>query len=74
VKVETRAIKSLSRRVRQLRLAKRWTQEECAERAAVATAYLSGVERGVRNPTVRVLARLAQAFKVPIGELFRDLN
>lgn len=72
MKTETRAIKKLARRVRELRLQKRWTQEECAEQAEVATAYLSGVERGVRNPTVRVLSRLAEAFRVPIGALFDE--
>lgn len=72
MKPETRAIKNLSRNIKRLRQERRWTQEECAELAQVATAYLSGVERGVRNPTARVLARFANAFKVPIGDLFED--
>ena len=42
----------------------RRTQEQCAEKAEMATAYLSGVERGVRNPTVKVLAQLADPFGV----------
>jgi transcriptional regulator with XRE-family HTH domain len=67
---EKRAIKNLSKRVLHLRTAKGWTQERCAEEARIATAYLSGVERGVRNPTVKVLARLAAAFGVKIGQLF----
>ena len=52
------------------RLAKRLTQEECAAEADIATAYLSGLERGVRNPTVKVLARLADALGEPIESLF----
>ena len=67
-----RAIKNLSKRVFHLRTARGWTQERCAEEAQIATAYLSGVERGVRNPTVKVLARLAGAFRVTIGQLFDD--
>jgi transcriptional regulator with XRE-family HTH domain len=74
VKTETRAIKNLAKRVKELRLAKRFTQEECAARAEIATAYLSGLERGVRNPTVKVLARLAKAFEVPICALFEENN
>jgi transcriptional regulator with XRE-family HTH domain len=31
--------------------------------------YISGVERGVRNPTVLVLSELAQALKVPPARL-----
>jgi len=72
VNADTRAIRVLSRRVRELRLKKRWTQEKLAEKASIATAYLSGVERGVRNPTTRVLARLAAAFRLPIGKLFEE--
>lgn len=70
MKTERRAIKNLSQRVRQLRLSKRMTQEECAARAQIATNYLSGLERGVRNPTVKVLARLAHALDEPIASLF----
>lgn len=36
------------------------SQEECAHRAKVHQTYLSGVERGVRNPTVMVLAKIAR--------------
>ncbi len=72
MKTETRAIKNLARRVRELRFAKNWTQEECAAEAEIATAYLSGLERGVRNPTVKVLARLAEALDQPIAGLFES--
>lgn len=74
MKTETRAIKNLSRRVRELRLVKRLTQEECAARAEIAPAYLSGLERGVRNPTVKVLARLAEALDQPLAALFDEPN
>jgi transcriptional regulator with XRE-family HTH domain len=72
VRTELRAIKKLSRRVRELRLEKKWTQEECAAEAKIATAYLSGLERGVRNPTVKVLARLAEALNQPLAALFEE--
>lgn len=65
-----KAVKKLSKRIRQLRLERNWTQEELAESSRIATAYLSGLERGVRNPTVKVLARIADALSVPIGMLF----
>jgi transcriptional regulator with XRE-family HTH domain len=47
------------------------SQEECAHRAKVHQTYLSGVERGVRNPTVMVLAKLAKALGVEADELLR---
>jgi transcriptional regulator with XRE-family HTH domain len=47
------------------------SQEECAHRAKVHQTYLSGVENGVRNPTVSVLGRLAKALGVEADELLR---
>jgi transcriptional regulator with XRE-family HTH domain len=47
------------------------SQEECAHRAKVHQTYLSGVERGVRNPTVMVLAKIAKALGVEADELLR---
>ena len=48
------------------------SQEELADRAGVHQTYLSGVERGRRNPSLVVLARLAGALDVPLGDLVRD--
>jgi transcriptional regulator with XRE-family HTH domain len=36
------------------------SQEELAELAGIHQTYLSGVERGKRNPTVSVLQRIAE--------------
>lgn len=40
------------------------SQEELAFRADLHRTYVSGVERGVRNPTVKIVARLAEALSV----------
>lgn len=40
------------------------SQEELAFRAELHRTYVSGVERGVRNPTVKIVARLAEALGV----------
>ena len=48
------------------------SQEECAHRAKVHQTYLSGVERGIRNPTVLVLGKLAKALGVDVEELVRN--
>ena len=45
-----------------LRLARRRvgvSQEELADRAGIDRTYVSGIERGVRNPTIGIVARLA---------------
>ena len=40
------------------------SQEALAFEAEIHRTYVSGVERGVRNPTITVLAELATALKV----------
>lgn len=45
------------------------SQEELADRSGIHRTYVSGVERGVRNPTVIVLERLAKALKIKASAL-----
>lgn len=54
-----------------LRRSKGLSQEELAHRSEIHQTYLSGVERGKRNPTVTVLERLAVALEVEIEMLVR---
>lgn len=57
--------------VRRRRLALNLSQEELASRAGVHRTYLSDIERGARNITVTVLARIAEALEVKVSRLFR---
>jgi transcriptional regulator with XRE-family HTH domain len=45
------------------------TQEELAERAAIHPTYVGLVERGERNPSLDVAARIANALDVTLAEL-----
>ncbi len=56
--------------LRALRIKAGLSQEETADKAGIHVTYLSGVERGLRNPAVRNLKRLAVALGVPTKELF----
>lgn len=47
------------------------SQEELAHRAEVHQTYLSGVERGRRNASVQILARIAAALDADIEDLTR---
>jgi transcriptional regulator with XRE-family HTH domain len=42
------------------------SQEELAFRSGLHRTYVSGVERGIRNPTVMIIARLAKALGVDV--------
>lgn len=54
----------MARTLRRLRAERGWSQEEMAHQAGLHRTYVSGLERGVRNPTLTVLARLAKALGV----------
>jgi len=47
------------------------SQEELAHRAAVHQTYLSGVERGSRNPTILVLDKIARALDLDPADLMK---
>ncbi len=49
------------------------SQEEFAFKAGLHRTYISGVERGVRNPTILVLEEIALALGVPSAKLLEDV-
>lgn len=58
--------------VRRLRAEREMTQEDFATDTGIDRGYISGVERGVRNPSVLVLERIATALGVDVAELFDE--
>ncbi len=61
--------RQLARNLKRLRTDKGWSQEELADQAGLHRTYVSGVERGVRNPTITIVATLAKALGVQPAEL-----
>jgi transcriptional regulator with XRE-family HTH domain len=57
-----------------LRREKGLSQEELAFRSGIHQTYLSGVERGKRNPTVLVLQKIAAALDSDIERLVAQRN
>lgn len=55
--------------LKRLRQEQGLSQEEFAFKANVHRTYVSGIERGIRNPTVTVLEGLAEALGVPTSVL-----
>jgi transcriptional regulator with XRE-family HTH domain len=60
--------------VRKRREARELTQETLAERAGLDPTYISGIERGLRNPGIKNVARLARAFGITTAELCRGVD
>jgi transcriptional regulator with XRE-family HTH domain len=48
-----------------------YSQETLADMAGVARSYMSDVERGMRNPTLRVVDRIATALHVSASSLLK---
>ncbi|MNO36973.1 HTH-type transcriptional regulator SinR [compost metagenome] len=59
-------------RIRSLRKAKGWTQEQLAEASSLHYSYVGGVERGERNISLETLEKVVTALQVSPMELFRD--
>jgi transcriptional regulator with XRE-family HTH domain len=57
-------VKLLGENVRRYRKLKGMTQEQLALEAGMERSYVSDLERGQRNPSVRALGRLAKALQV----------
>jgi transcriptional regulator with XRE-family HTH domain len=62
----------VGRNVRRLRIAAGMTQAELAEGMGVDRAYVSGLEKGVRNPTIITLWHTAKALGARLQDLTAD--
>jgi transcriptional regulator with XRE-family HTH domain len=62
----------VGRQVRRFRLQAGLTQEVLSERCGIFRTYLSRLEGGKANPSITVLAALADCLRVTVGELFSD--
>jgi transcriptional regulator with XRE-family HTH domain len=57
--------------IRRLRTDRELTVEQLASTAGIHWTYLSGIERGVRNPSWKVLVGIAGSLDVRVSELVR---
>lgn len=53
-----------------LRNRRKLTQDQLSERTGFTQSYISGLERGRRNPTVLTLHLFASALKAEVEEFF----
>jgi transcriptional regulator with XRE-family HTH domain len=65
---------SLGQNVRQIRETNHLTQEKLAEFAGLDPTYISGIERGLRNPGIRNVAKIAKALGITTSELCKGVE
>ena len=64
---------AFGKRIRQVRLAKGFTQESLADTIGLHRTYIGNIERGEESVSVDNAAKIAKALKVSLSELFKGL-
>lgn len=65
--------KRLAKRVRDMRLSKKLSQEELAHRAGYYRTYVGHIETATYSPSAHTIWRLAKAMDVDPGDLLKGL-
>ena len=74
VKIGNKTVRQLGKRLRELRLQRKWSQQHLASLIGVEQAYISSIERGEYGPSVRRIAELAEALEITLPELFEGIG
>jgi len=69
-KESSNLLKGFGKKVREERTKLGVSQEELGFQTGLDRTYISGIERGERNPSLRNVGKIAQALKVKLPELF----
>jgi transcriptional regulator with XRE-family HTH domain len=65
--------KRFGQRVRSLRVQRQLSQEALAAKADIDRAFLSGIERGVQNPSLFTIQAIADALDTTAGNLMKGI-
>jgi len=69
---EKRIVKTLGRRVRKYRLQLGWSQMFLAAESGLDKSYIGSIERAEVNPSVKKIAKIADALGVHVVDLLDD--
>ncbi len=65
---------NLSRNIKTFRVVQKMSQAELAEKAEISIPFLSQIECGNKFPSPAILAKLADALKISVADLFAEKN
>lgn len=63
----------LGKRVREERQKNRLTQEYLSLLCGIDRTYIARIEKGKANPTIKILNKLSQIFKIKLWQLLKEL-
>lgn len=69
-----KALQSFAQRLIELRAAKAWTQEDLASEAGIKWHTIYAYERGLREPKMLAVKRLARALGITMDEMLRGIG
>jgi transcriptional regulator with XRE-family HTH domain len=64
-----RTLAAFGRNIARIRNERGCSQDTLAEKADLDRTYVSGIERGVRNPGIKTVLRIARALNVSVADL-----
>ena len=62
----------MKNRLRELRLAREWSQGDLAEKLGVSRQTINAIETGKYDPSLPLAFKVAKLFKQPIEDIFSD--
>lgn len=63
-------LQAIGKRIQSIREKRGLTQEQLEEKTGVNTKYISAIERGQKNVTVRTLEKIVKGLDIQLYELF----
>lgn len=63
----------LGKRIAELRKKRGFSQEGFAHECGFHRSYMGAVERGEKNITIQLIAKIAKALKISLSELFKGI-
>jgi transcriptional regulator with XRE-family HTH domain len=60
--------------IKELRLEKGLSQESLANQSDIDRTYISDIEKGERNISLKIIERLAETLQISLSELFKKIE
>lgn len=67
----TNGVIQFGKKLREARLKKKLSQGDVAKILGVHRTYISGLERGRRNPSLLTVQKIAKALHIPVEDLLK---
>jgi transcriptional regulator with XRE-family HTH domain len=71
---EETVLRRLGKRVKRGRLFKKLSQQQLGLVCGITTDYISKIENGKVNPTIRTLNKIVKDLKIRVADLFGDIS